>query len=170
MTIIDTDLLVTRTGVRLNVRPARPEDEPALAEFFGHVTPDDLRFRFLTGVREVGHERLLAMATANDARSESLIALDDGGAVLASAMLVGDAAGETAEAAIAVRGDHKGRGIGWTLLDHLVGHARRHGYAAIESIEDRANRDAIALEREMGFEAIPIDGEPALVRIRRELR
>jgi len=32
---------------------ARPEDEPTLAEFFTHVTPDDLRFGFLGGVKEI---------------------------------------------------------------------------------------------------------------------
>jgi hypothetical protein len=46
MTIIDTQLLVTREGVRLHVRQARSEDEQVLATFFSRVTPEDLRFRF----------------------------------------------------------------------------------------------------------------------------
>lgn len=170
MTITHTDPLVTREGVRLYVRPAHGDDEAALATFFSRVTPEDLRFRFLTGVREVGHDRLVAMANANDDRTESLVALDGKGDVIATAMLVGDETGERAEAAIVVRGDRKGQGIGWTLLDYLLCHARRRGYAAVESIEDRANHDAIELECQMGFEVLPIPGETALVRIRRALR
>ncbi len=42
--------LMTRTGFKFHVRPVRPDDEPALAELFAHVTLDDLRFRFLTGI------------------------------------------------------------------------------------------------------------------------
>ena len=45
--------LTTRTGLTFHVRPVHPDDEAALAEFFRHVTPEDLRFRFLAGVKEV---------------------------------------------------------------------------------------------------------------------
>jgi len=45
MTTNSKATLTTRTGFRFEVRSARPEDEPVLAEFFTHVTPDDLRFR-----------------------------------------------------------------------------------------------------------------------------
>jgi hypothetical protein len=77
MTIIDTQLLVTREGVRLHVRQARSEDEQVLATFFSRVTPEDLRFRFLTSVRQVSHDRLVAMAQPNDDRTKSLVAFDD---------------------------------------------------------------------------------------------
>ncbi|WP_404338102.1 GNAT family N-acetyltransferase [Sphingomonas sp. MMS12-HWE2-04] len=169
MTTIETDPLVTRDGVRLHVRRAREEDEPALAAFFARVTPDDLRFRFLSPVREVRRDWLVAMTSPDDAK-DSLIAFDDKGDVIATAMLAGDSAGARAEAAIAIRGDRKGQGVGWTLLDHLVGHARRRGYTSIESIEDRANSGAIKLEREMGFEAVPVEGDPMLVCVRKTLR
>ncbi len=170
MTTPDTDLLITRDGVRLHVRPTRAEDEARLAAFFAQVTPEDLRFRFLTGIREVSHDRLADMIRANDDRSLSLIALGDDSSVLAAAMLAGDDAGETAEAAIALRGDMKQRGIGWTLLDHLVTQARHRGYRTLEAIEDRENRSAITIEHEMGFERHPIDDDPTLVRLSKKLR
>lgn len=165
-----TDTLVTRSGVRLHVRPAAHDDIEALGRFFARMTPEDLRFRFLTGMREVSHNWLSAMATANDDRqSNSLIAFDDEGEIIATAMLVGDEHCERGEAAIALRGDSKNRGIGWTLLDHLVGYARRRGYRSVESIEHRTNNAAISLEKEMGFQAIPLDDNPTLVRLRRVL-
>ena len=168
MTTIDSDVLVTRTGFRLRVRPTQLADEAALTEFFGRVTPDDLRFRFLSSMREVGHDRIVAMASANDDSTESLIALADDDSVVAVAMLAGDRSHDSAEAAIAVRGDRKALGIGWTLLEALLVHARNRGFGAVESIEDRTNWSAITLEREMGFELIPVDGEPTLVRVRRK--
>lgn len=169
MIAADTEMLLTRHGTVLHVRPAREEDEPALAAFFADVSPQDLRFRFLTGVRVVSHERLSGMIRANDATSESLIAFDDGGAIVAAAMLAGDDTLQTAEAAVAIRRDMKAHGIGWTLLDHLVGHAKRKGYRTIEAIEDRDNRSAISIEKEMGFAPYPVEGDPMLVRLKREI-
>lgn len=150
MSTTDTDLLVTREGVRLHIRPAGGNDEALLAAFFAGVTPEDLRFRFLTGVRQVAHNQLVAMIRANDDRTESLIAFADDGTVVAAAILAGDGARICAEVAIAIRGDMKRRGIGWTLLDHLLVHARERGYRSVESIEDRDNGAALALEQEMG--------------------
>ncbi len=164
----DTEQLVTRTGVVLHVRRARAEDAAALAAFFRQVTSEDLRFRFLTSVREVGADRL-AMMTAPDARTDSFLALNEQGELLATALLAGDPERPRGEVAVTIRSDHKARGIGWTLLDHLVTVARRRGYRVIESLEDRDNQTAIALEREMGFAAIPVEGEPTLLLIRREL-
>lgn len=169
MTIADTELLVTRQGVRLHVRRARSEDEAALAAFFAHVSPEDLRFRFLTGVREVSHERLRSMIDTNDGHTESLIAFADDGSVLAAAMLAGDDTSSTAEAAIAIRRDMKRQGIGWTLLDHLVEHARRKGYRTIEALEDRDNRSAIMIEKEMGFEPHAVEGDPMLILLKRNI-
>ena len=166
----DSEQIITRAGVRLHVRRTRDEDEPALAGFFASVTPEDLRFRFLATLRHVGHERLVAMIRANDARNESLIAFVDDGSVAATAILAGDGEGERAEAAVVLRGDLKGRGIGWSMLDYLVGLARARGYAVIESIENHAHRSALQIEREMGFEASAIDGDPSLVRVSKSLR
>lgn len=169
MIAADTEMLVTRHGTVLHVRPAREEDEPALAAFFAKVSPEDLRFRFLTSVRVVSHERLSGMIRANDATSESLIAFDDGGSIVAAAMLAGDDIAKTAEVAVAIRRDMKARGIGWTLLDHLVGHAKRKGYRTIEALEDRDNQSAITIEKEMGFIPHPVESDPMLVRLTRDI-
>lgn len=170
MTITDpADLLVTRSGVRLHVRAATGADEPALAQFFANVTPEDLRFRFLSTVPAVSHDRLVEMTRGDDPRAENLVVADDAGVLLATAMLAGDAAGERAEAAIAIRRDRKGLGIGWTLLDYLVGRARGQGYRTIEALEDRANSGALAVERDLAFERVAVEGDSTVVLVRKTL-
>lgn len=163
--------LVTHTGFRFRVRRVREEDEPMLAEFFRHVTPDDLRFRFLTSVDKVSHARLLEMIEVDQDRTESFLvtADDQSEAVIAVAMLAADPSNKTAEVAISIRADHKGRGIGWTLLNHLASHAQTKGVKVLEAIESRDNHAAIALEREMGFVAEPVEGDPGVVALRRRL-
>ncbi|PZU75955.1 MAG: GNAT family N-acetyltransferase [Brevundimonas sp.] len=170
MTILDRERLVTRTGRALELRPAQPDDERALAAFFAKVTPEDMRFRFLSTRRTPGHDQLLALIQGPNAHGASLIAWNEDGTVAATAVLAGDAAGERAEAAILLRGDLKGQGIGWTLLERLVAEARSQGYAVVESLEDRANHGALQVENDMGFDAAPLEEEPTLVWVSKRLR
>lgn len=161
--------LVTRTGFRFRVRRVTAADEPALAVFFQQVTADDLRFRFLTAVNEVSHSRLLEMINVDQKRTESFLAtgVGEGDPVISAAMLASDPQGERAEVAISIRADHKGQGIGWTLLDHLACRAQAKGVQVLESIESRENRQAIALEHEMGFVSETIEGDPSVTLLRR---
>ncbi len=163
--------LTTRAGLVFHVRPARPDDEAALAEFFEHVTPEDLRFRFLAGVREVGHDRLVAMTQVDHRQTENFLAFaEDGKSIIASAMLACDAALDKGEVAISVHADYKHKGLGWELLRHIARYAEAKGVKTLESIESRQNHEAIELEREQGFVAESYPDDPTLMLIRKELR
>ncbi|ATY34712.1 GNAT family N-acetyltransferase [Sphingomonas psychrotolerans] len=162
--------LVTHSGYRFTVRPVRAEDKAALGAFFALVSPEDLRFRFLSAVREVGHERLVAMTVVDHDRTENFLAFDEAeGTVIATAMLAIDPAGERGEVAISIRPDYKHRGVSWSLLEHVVRYAEGRGLKTIESIESREHHAAISLEHEMGFTAEEIDGDPTCVVLRRTL-
>jgi GNAT superfamily N-acetyltransferase len=162
--------LTTRGGLRLHVRPAAPDDEERLAEFFTHVAPDDIRFRFLTPLNTVGHESLKALVDVDHTRTENLLAFDGGGDTLvATAMLAADEALERAEVAIAIRSDFKHRGVGWALLQHVSDYAAARGIKVLESIECRDNREAISLEKEMGFTATACPGDATLLQVRKQL-
>ena len=163
-------LLMTRTGFTFYVRSATPEDEEALAEFFSGITPEDLRFRFLTSLREVDHDRLELMTHVDHRRTEDFLAFElDGGPIIATAMLAADPAMEKAEVAISVRPDYKKRGIGWTLLRHVSRFAKGQGIRTLQSIESQDNHIVIELEREMGFTAKAFPGDPTLVLLEAEL-
>lgn len=164
-----TGSLTTRSGFTFHVRPARPGDEERLAEFFRHVSEDDIRFRFLIALEKVGHDRLVAMTAVDHDRTENFLALDDGGRILATGMLAADPKLERGEVAISIRTDHKRRGISWTLLEHIAAYAEARGIKTLESIEARENRAAIELEQEMGFTAHPLEDDPTLVLVRRTL-
>jgi GNAT superfamily N-acetyltransferase len=162
--------LTTRTGFRFHVRPVRPDDEAALGAFFTHVTPDDLRFRFLTGLKTVGHDRLVAMTTIDHRKTENFLAIIDGGAeIIATAMLACSESIDKGEVAIAIRSDFKGRGVSWELLAHIARYAEAKGVKTLESIENRENHAAIEMEREMGFVAGPYPGDSTLVLVQRKL-
>jgi acetyltransferase len=161
---INGETLTTRTGCRLLVRAAAATDEPMLKGLFEHLTPDDLRFRFLSGIEHVRHEQLAAMLRVDHIHSETFLAFDgESGQLVATAMLAADPQLALGEVAISVHRDFKGRGIGWTLLEHVARAARAMGIGKLQSIESRDNHAAIELEREMGFTARTCPGDPTLV-------
>jgi acetyltransferase len=141
-----------------------------LGEFFTHVTPDDLRFRFLTGLRIVDHEHLAAMTQIDYRRTMSFLAFgEDRKTIIAEATPASDPDGERAEVALSIRPDLKQRGISWTLLEHVVRHARAHGIKTVESVQSAANDAALGLEREMGFTSTICPSAATLRIVRMEL-
>ncbi|MPT48730.1 MAG: GNAT family N-acetyltransferase [Sphingobium sp.] len=157
--------LITRSGYHFHVRPAMDMDAEALDGFFAHVSPSDLRFRFLTGVAQVPQETITRMVQVDHRKTENFLAIDPDGALVGSAMVAADDKLDTAEVAISIHQDYKGRGIGWMLLDHVAAYAKAQGIRKLQSIESRENHAAIELEREMGFTARPCPDEPGLVLV-----
>ncbi|HZU64748.1 MAG TPA: GNAT family N-acetyltransferase [Novosphingobium sp.] len=163
--------LPTRSGLTIAVRLATEADEAALEALFADVTEADRRFRFLAASTHVGHEQLEPLIHADHFRTESYLAFsEETGELVASAMLACDGKLDTAEVAVAIRADHKGRGVGWALLDLLGEEARRRGVRRVISIESRDNHEAIELEREKGFEPEAFDGDPTLVVLSKTFR
>ena len=166
-----TTQLKTRSGIILDVRPARESDEALLAAFFDQVSDDDRRFRFFSAARHVSHEQLEPLIHADHFQSESFLAFDDtNGEIVGSALLACDKAMDTGEIAVSVRADYRGKGVGWALLDHLGREAEARGVRRVIAIESRENHAAIELEREKGFVPEPFDGDPTLVILAKTLR
>ena len=161
--------LVTRSGAHIHVRPVVPEDEALLAEMFRHVSLEDLRFRFLTSLRQVDHDHLALMTQVDYRRTISFVATAPDGSAIAVAMLAADADRSRAEVALSTRADWKGKGVSYTLLEHVVRYATAEGIGTIEAIESADHGEAIQLERELGFVASRSQEDSALRIVRREL-
>lgn len=162
--------LTTHTGFTFYVRPATPEDETALGTFFKYVTPEDLRFRFLSSLKAVSHEQLVAMTRVDHQRTESFLAFErEDGPIIAAAMLACDAGLDVGEVAVSTSADYKDRGVSWELLGHLMRYAQAKGVKQLQSVEHRSNRPAIQLEKELGFTSETYQGDSTLVLLRKNL-
>lgn len=159
--------LVTEQGVRFHVRPVRPDDEPAVAAFFDHVSPEDLRFRFMSGVCKVSRDQIVMMTRVDYVRSISFLAFGEGSRLLAVAMLATDPDRTRAEIALTTRTDMKGKGISFTLFEHVLRYAKAEGIETVESIESADHDAALRMERELGFTTIADPDDPT-VRIARK--
>ena len=161
-------LITTRTGFKFQIRPANADDDAMVREFFRHVTSDDLRFRFLSGMKKVSLEQIQMLTHPDQEYTESVLALtEDGATMIATGMLACDKTFDRGEVAIATHGDYKNKGVSWELLAHIARLADAKGLNTLELIESRANHDAIELARDMGFESQEYPGDASLMLLRR---
>ena len=162
--------LSTRSGTSLRLRPATLEDGPLLAALFARLSPDSLRFRFLDARRQPSPADIAAMLSVDHRHSEHVLAFDALTCELVgSLMLVADERMETAEVAIVVADDARGRGIGWSLLKHAADLAKERGVSRLRSIESSANHDALEVEHALGFRARVYEDEPGLLIVEADL-
>ncbi|RFB76443.1 GNAT family N-acetyltransferase [Methylovirgula sp. 4M-Z18] len=162
--------LTTKTGLKLIVRPADEDADAVLDDLFHHVREEDLCFRFLTGRHTVSKEQLQAMTHIDHKNTETYIAFVEGTRVpIATAMLARVPGTQRGEVAISVHADFKHYGIGWELLAFTARQAKGKGLQSIESIESRANLEAIEVEKNMGFTTQPYAGDASLVLVSKQL-
>jgi acetyltransferase len=163
--------LATRSGIDIDVRPAHESDKTALIDFFDRVSDEDRRFRFFSAADHVNDRQLEPLIHADHFRSESFLGFDKAsGELVASALLACDAAMDTAEIAVSIRSDYRGKGVGWALLDFISREAERRGVRRAIAIEARDNHAAIELEREKGFKPEAFEGDPTLVVLAKTFR
>ncbi|RXF68238.1 bifunctional acetate--CoA ligase family protein/GNAT family N-acetyltransferase [Hansschlegelia zhihuaiae] len=149
-------------GSVLAIRPVRPEDEPAVADFFRQVAAEDLRQRFFTPVREVPRAFIARLTQIDYARNQVLLAFAEEGVVLGVAQLHADPDVESGEYAILLRSDQKGRGLGWRLMRALIRAARSEGLKQVTGEVLTENTTMLSICRELGFDIRPDKEDPAI--------
>ncbi|NMM01172.1 GNAT family N-acetyltransferase [Paraburkholderia sp. RP-4-7] len=159
-------------GLRVTIRPIRPEDEAAHHDFVEAMTPEDLRLRFFGAVGSFDHSQLARMTQIDYDREMALIATvtsEEGFTrTLGVVRAVADPDNETAEFAAAVRSDQKGRRLGQLLMDRIIKYARARGIHWLVGEALRENTPMIALARSCGFTITPTE-DPGVVGFRMAL-
>ncbi|MDE2468907.1 MAG: GNAT family N-acetyltransferase, partial [Bradyrhizobium sp.] len=160
--------LMLRSGRPIVVRPLRPEDEPAVVKFLGRVRAEDLRLRFFHAVKAFSHQFVARLTQLDYARAMAFAALDtETGEITGVARLHSDSGYESAEYAILVRSDLKGKGLGWALMQLLIDYASTEGLKSLNGQVLTENTTMLAMCRELGFsvKADPHDAGLALVSL-----
>jgi len=146
-------------GDVVQLRPIRPEDEPAHQEFFRRLTPDDVYFRFFGTIREFSHTQIARYTQIDYDREMAFVAIgmagEAAGRILGVVRAVADADNTAAEFAIVVRSDRKGRGIGYALLEKVIRYCRQRGTGRLVGRVLPANHAMLALAQELGFRVVP---------------
>jgi acetyltransferase len=118
-------------GRRVLLRPIRPEDEPCHREFLDRASPEDLRLRFFHFKRSFAHSELARFTQVDYDREMAFIATWTGESgrpeTLGVVRAVTDPDNASAEFAILVRSDLKGRGLGRILMEKIIRYCRGRG-------------------------------------------
>jgi acetyltransferase len=147
------------------VRPIRPADIALYPDFLTQVSPDDVRLRFLAPRRAFPGDMLKRLTQLDYDRDIAFVALTPAGKLAAVARLSCDPDRERAEYAILVRTDLQGRGVGWSMLHHLIDYARAEKIARLEGIVLADNDKMLAMCREVGFAIEAHPDEPGAKRV-----
>lgn len=150
-----------RDGRKVRIRLLSPSDRDLLIDFFLRLSPESRWRRFHANVEHVSHtlieDRAVELAEVDNQIMGAVIALfdaPDGEHMIGSARLAREEQTPTspeAEAAIVVRDDFQGQGLGQELLRRMVLLAKQMQVKTIVATFQPDNEEAIRLFRELNL-------------------
>jgi len=161
----EADIEIGRAG-DVHIRPIRPEDEVLYGDFFKLVEADDMRLRFFMARPHLSHAFLARLTQIDYAREMAFVALSKSEGeekLLGVVRLIADADYESAEYAVLVRSDLKGEGLGWELMQHVIGYAASEGLQEVFGTVLAENTTMLKMCRQLGFEVM-VDPEDQMLR------
>jgi acetyltransferase len=160
-------------GETLLLRPILPEDAPRLDTLLAHMSPQSVRMRFFTLIKELP-SYVRARLTQIDYEREMALALVSAGApgkaeIFAVVRISADPDNDTAEFAIALRDELAGQGIGTRLMERMIAYARDRGIRRMMGIVLMENAAMIDICRRLGFRIEYESGRPDAVQVTLDL-
>ena len=131
------------------------KDEGQHLAFVRQISPEDIRFRFFSAVREFPHGQMARMTQIDYDREMAILAVrtdEPDQPTMGVVRAVTDPDNETAEFAILIRSALKGRGLGGVLMDKIIRYCRERGTRRLVGQVMRENTAMVALARSRGFE------------------
>jgi RimJ/RimL family protein N-acetyltransferase len=133
-------------GRLVQLRPIRPEDAPLLQEGFARLSPQSIYMRFLKTAVALSDSQARQLASVDYDEHMALVGsvIEDGVEHLVAVARYGAIPGDVtglAEAAIIVRDDYQGAGLGKMLMKRLLQYGRQHGvHMLVATVHSSNNR------------------------------
>ncbi|MFP4559078.1 MAG: GNAT family N-acetyltransferase [Archaeoglobaceae archaeon] len=142
-------------GTEVLLRPIRPEDEPLEYEMLTTLSEDSLRGRFFQVIRNIDHEMLTRFTNIDYDREIAMVAEIKEGQkkrIIGIGRLIIESDFEKGEFAVVVHDDYQGRGLGYKLVDFLIGIAQEKGLEKIYGTVLKDNTRMLKMCEELGFD------------------
>jgi acetyltransferase len=146
--------VVTTGGLKVLVRPIKPEDAPLLVDLFHTLSFRSITYRFFSPLKSLSREMLARFTQIDYDRDVALVAVEEseaGEKMLGVARLISDPDCTRAEFAVLVGDPWQGQGVGAELMQHLIGIARERGFGFLNGTVLAENTTMLALARKLGF-------------------
>ena len=152
---IDLQEHLQHGGRDLLLRPIRGDDLPLYRAFMAQITSQDLYTRFFAGMHELPEPEIMHFTHIDYDREMAFVILGRNSAgaqeILGVARTCADADNGTAEFAVLVRSDLKGRGLGSLLMGKLVRYCRARGIKILWGHVLSENTAMLHLSNSLGF-------------------
>ncbi len=145
---------ILKDQIPVNLRPIRPEDEPLWSELLRDASPESIKFRFRSMLKNVTHELATRHCYIDYEREITIVGeVEVEGHCkiigVGSLSAIGDE--KVAEFAVLVADTWQGKGLGGMLLDYCLEIAVNRGLQQIVAETDPQNRKMIAVFSKRGF-------------------
>ena len=155
---------------RMTIRPIRPEDAAAHTAFFARLSPQDIRYRFFSAMRELSPEQTVRLTQVDYDREMAFIAVNETtGDTVGVSRLACEPDGRTGEFAVIVQADMKGRGLASLLMRRLIAWARIRGLNEVVGQILADNQPMLSFIRHLGFTIHRMADDPSVMEARFQL-
>jgi acetyltransferase len=144
----------TSAGLRVLIRPIKPEDAPLLVELFGTMSKKSIYYRFFSPLRSLPPSMLVKFTQIDYDREIALVAVERGQdeeRILAVTRAIRDPGGQNAEFALAVGDPWQKKGLGTKLLQKCIEVAAEQGIKSLYGRVLSDNNEMLALAERLGF-------------------
>jgi acetyltransferase len=141
-------------GTEVLLRPIRPEDEPLEHEMLSTLSEEALIGRFFQVIKNITHEMLIRFCNIDYDREMAIVAEVkevEKRRIIGIGRIITESDFKKVEFAIVVHDDYQGKGLGYKLLDMLIGIAQEKGLEMIYGIVLTENRRMLRICEELGF-------------------
>ncbi len=160
-----------QSGETVQIRPIRPEDEPAMVRFHESLSERTVYQRYLQQLnlsQRTAHERLTRICFIDYAQQMALVAerkdsTTGESRILGVGRLQGLQSGPEAEFSIVVCDDFQHKGLGSELMRRILTAARAEGVKTISADILADNTPMQRLVEKVGFKVTQTPGEPVAV-------
>ena len=138
--------VVTPAGLKLLIRPIRPEDKPLIADGFERLSARSRYRRFFRPLDRLTGRDLAYLTEIDHHDHEALVALDPAtGQLIGVARYVQSGEPDYAEVSVVVGDQWQRRGVATALLERLVERARAAGITHFVALVMDENTEALKL-------------------------
>jgi acetyltransferase len=141
-------------GTEVLLRPIRPEDEPLEYEMLSTLTEETLRGRFFQVIKNIGHEMLIRYCNIDYDREMAIVAEKRQGekrSIIGIGRLIIEPDFKKGEFAVVVHDNYQGKGLGYKLVDMVIGIGQEKGLEKIYGLVLSDNRAMLRICDELGF-------------------
>lgn len=146
-------------GTEVTLRPIRPEDEPLEHEMLSTLSEQSLKNRFFQVIKTITHEMLFRFCNIDYDREMAIVGeLKENGKrkIVGIGRLIMDPDFKDGEFAVVVHDDYQARGLGYKLIDILIGIAQERGLSMIHGDVLSENHKMLSVAQELGFVVKPM--------------